>query len=71
MELAQQVRLASAKSLASNKSLAPTKSDVRSHDLSIIIGYAAFAVVLVVAIYLAGGEPGTSAADFANMTVFP
>jgi hypothetical protein len=65
MELAQQVRLASTKSLASDK------SDVRSHDLSIIIGYAAFAVVLMVAIYLAGGEPGTSAADLANMTVFP
>jgi hypothetical protein len=39
--------------------------------LSIIIGYAAFAFVLLVAIYLAGGEPGTSAADLANMTVFP
>ena len=65
MELAQQVRLASTKSLASNT------SDVRSHDLSIILGYAAFALVLMVAIYLAGGEPGTSAADLANMTVFP
>jgi hypothetical protein len=59
MELAQKVRLAS------------TASDVRGHDTSIILGYAAFAVVLLVAIYLAGGEPGTSAADFANMTVFP
>jgi hypothetical protein len=65
MELAQQVRLASTKSLASNA------SDVRSHDRSIILGYAAFALVLMVAIYLAGGEPGTSAADLANMTVFP
>ena len=59
MELAQQVRLAS------------TKSDVRNRDMSIIIGYAAFALVLLVALYLAGGEPGTSAADLANMTVFP
>jgi hypothetical protein len=59
MELAQQVRLAS------------TKPDVRSRDMSIIIGYAAFALVLLVALYLAGGEPGTSAADLANMTVFP
>jgi hypothetical protein len=59
MELAQQVRLAS------------TKSDVRSRDLSIIIGYAAFALIVLVAIYLADGEPGTSAADLANMTVFP
>jgi hypothetical protein len=59
MELAQQVRLAS------------TKSDVRSRDLSILVGYAAFALIVLVAIYLAGGEPGTSAADLANMTVFP
>jgi len=59
MELAQQVRLAS------------TKSDVRSRDLSILVGYAAFALIVLVAIYLAGGEPGTSAADLANMAVFP
>jgi hypothetical protein len=59
MELAQQVRLAS------------TKSDVRSRDMSILVGYAAFALIVLVAIYLAGGEPGTSAADLANMTVFP
>jgi predicted cobalt transporter CbtA len=65
MEFAQQVRLASTKPLASGK------SDVRSHDLSIIAGYAAFALVLMVALFLAGGEPGTSAADLANMTVFP
>lgn len=65
MELTQQVRLAPTNSLATDG------SDVRSHDLSIIIGYAAFALVLMVAIYLAGGEPATSAADLANMTVFP
>jgi predicted cobalt transporter CbtA len=59
MELAQQVRLAS------------TKSDVRSYDHWIIIGYAVFALVLMAALYLAGGEPGTSAADLANLTVFP
>jgi hypothetical protein len=60
MELAQQVRLASTRS-----------DDVRSRDHGIIIGYAVFALVLMVAIYLAGGEPGTSAADLVNMTVFP
>jgi hypothetical protein len=59
MELAQQVRLAS------------TKSDVRSRDLSIILGYSAFAIVLLIAIYLAAGQSGTSPFDFANMTVFP
>jgi hypothetical protein len=59
MELTQQVRLASA------------KPDVRSRDLTIILGYATFAVVTLIAIYLAAGGPGTAAADFANMTVFP
>ncbi len=60
MELAQQVRLAST-----------TSNNVRSRDHAIIIGYAVFALVLIVAIYLAGGEPGTSAADLADVTVFP
>ena len=59
MELAHQARLAS------------TKSDVRSHDLSIILGYFTFALVMVIAIYLAAGQSGTSPVDFANMTVFP
>ena len=59
MELVQQVRHAS------------TKADVRSRDMTIIFGYCALAVVMMFAIYLAGGEPGTASADFANMTVFP
>lgn len=59
MELAQQVRLAS------------TKSDVRSRDLSIILGYSAFALVMLIAIYLAAGQSGTLSVDFADMTVFP
>jgi hypothetical protein len=59
MELAQQVRLA------------PAQSEVRSHDMSIILGYAALAILMVVAIYFAGTGPGTAPADFANMTVFP
>jgi len=59
MELAQQVRLAS------------TKSDVRSRDLSIIIGYSALALATLIAIYFAAGQSGTSPADFAGMTVFP
>jgi hypothetical protein len=59
MELAQQVRIAS------------TKADAPSRDLSIILGYSVLAVVMLIAIYLAGGEPGTASGDFANMTVFP
>ncbi len=58
MALAQQVRLSAA------------KSGERGHDMAILLGYSIFAIVMMLAIYLAGG-PGTEAADFANMTVFP
>jgi hypothetical protein len=60
MELAQQVRLAST-----------TKADVRSRDISIILGYSVFALVMLLAIYFAAGGPGAAEADFANMVVFP
>ena len=59
MELAQQVRIAS------------NKADVRSRDMSIILGFAVVALAMLIAIYLAGGEPGTAPGDFAGMTVFP
>jgi hypothetical protein len=59
MALAQQVRLAS------------SESNVRSRDFSIMLGYAAFAIVMLIAIGLAAGQAGTSAADFVNITIFP
>jgi hypothetical protein len=59
MALAQQVRLTA------------TKSDERSHDTAILLGYSIFVIVALIAIYLASGGPGTEVADFANMTVFP
>jgi hypothetical protein len=59
MELTQQVRIAS------------TKVDAPSRDMSIILGYAVLALVMLTAICLAGGEPGTAPGDFATMTVFP
>lgn len=58
MELAQQVRIAS------------TKSHVLGGDVSIVLGYLAFALLLV-AIYLASGQPGTEPGDFSKMTLFP
>jgi hypothetical protein len=45
--------------------------EVRSHDMTIILGYAAFAIVLLIAIYLASQSSGTAPGDFATMTVFP
>jgi hypothetical protein len=45
--------------------------EVRSHDVPIIFGYAAFAIVLLIAIYLGSLSSGTGPGDFATMTVFP
>jgi hypothetical protein len=59
MELTQKVRLT-----------AP-KSDSRSYDLTILLRYSAFAILLMVAIYFAASGPGTTAADLAAMGVFP
>ena len=59
MGLAQQVRLAS------------TKSGARSRDFSIMLGYAAFALVMLIVIGLAAGQSGTSPVDLAAVTIFP
>lgn len=45
--------------------------EVGSHDAAIVLGYAAFAVVLMIAIYLGSLSSGTAPGDFATMTVFP
>jgi hypothetical protein len=42
-----------------------------SHDVTIVLGYVAFAIVLVIAIYLGSLSSGTAPGDFATMTVFP
>jgi hypothetical protein len=59
MEVAQQVRLNTA------------RGDVRSRDMTIMLGYSILAILLLSAIYFASGPPGTSAADFTSMVVFP
>jgi hypothetical protein len=45
-----------------------TKGEVRSRDMAISLGYAAFAIVLLLLICL-NSTPGHS--DFTSMTVFP
>jgi hypothetical protein len=59
MELAQQVRHGAA------------KSELRSHDMSIILGYSLAAILMLMAIVLASGGPGVSLEDLASMTTFP
>ena len=46
-------------------------SETKDYDIGILIGYAAFATVLLIAIYLGSLSPGTAPGDFAAMTVFP
>jgi hypothetical protein len=45
--------------------------DLKSYDYAILIGYAAFAIVLLIAIYFASMSSGTAPSDFASLTVFP
>ena len=59
MALAQQVRLTAA------------KGSERRHDMTILLGYSVFAIMMVIAIYLASSGPGMEFADFATMSTFP
>jgi hypothetical protein len=43
----------------------------RSRDSRIILGYAAFAIMLAVGIWLAAGGPGVPQADIAVATALP
>jgi hypothetical protein len=44
---------------------------VKSNDVTIVLGYAAFAVVLLIAMYFGSISSGMQPGDFAAMTVFP
>jgi hypothetical protein len=57
--------------MALAQQVASAKVDVPSRDMTIILGYSIFALVMLIAIYLAASGPGTEAADFANMVAFP
>jgi hypothetical protein len=50
---------------------ATTQREVKSHDGTIMLGYLAIAIVLLIAIYLGSLSSGTAPGDFATMTVFP
>jgi hypothetical protein len=59
MEIAQQVRLET------------TERGIRTHDVTILLGYSLFAIVLLLGIYFGSMSSGTALGDFASMTVFP
>jgi hypothetical protein len=47
------------------------ESEVRSHDLTILLGYAGFAALLLIGIYWGSMSSGAAAGEFATMIVFP
>jgi hypothetical protein len=56
--------------IAQNTRFKTTRSEVKSYDMPILLGYAAFGIVLMIAIYL-GAVSGGIPSDFAAMTVYP
>ncbi|MEI9923977.1 MAG: hypothetical protein WDN50_11075 [Bradyrhizobium sp.] len=44
--------------------------EVKSYDISILLGYSIFAIVFLIVVYLDSVSPGTASGDFASMTVF-
>jgi hypothetical protein len=57
--------------IAQHSKFETAQGEVRSHDMTILLGYAAFAIVLLIAIYLGSMSSGTAPGDFATMIVFP
>jgi hypothetical protein len=51
--------------------LKTAQREVGSHDVTIVLGYVAFAIVLLLAIYFDASSSGTAPGDFTTMTVFP
>jgi hypothetical protein len=47
------------------------KPKVKHYDATILLGYVALSIVLLIEICFASMSPGTAPGDFASMTVFP
>jgi hypothetical protein len=48
-----------------------TQSEVKSRDVTIMLGYSILGIVLLIAIYFGSMSSGTAAGDLASMIVFP
>jgi hypothetical protein len=57
--------------IAQQTILRPVQGEVRSHDVTIMLGYAAFAIALLVAIYFDSMSSGIAPDELASITVFP
>jgi hypothetical protein len=58
-------------SIVQQTSFETAPSDLKSYDYTILVGYATFAIVLLIAIYFASMSSGMAPNEFATMTVFP
>jgi hypothetical protein len=59
MQIAQQTRFET------------TQREVRSHDVTILLGYTVSAILLLIGIYWGSLASGLEPSDLASMTVFP
>jgi hypothetical protein len=59
MQIAQQTRFET------------TRREVRSYDVTILLGYSVFAILLLVGIYWHSMSSGLAPGDLASMTVYP
>jgi hypothetical protein len=57
--------------IAQQTSFQITKSEVRSRDITILLGYVVFAIVLLLVIYFDSMSSGTAHGDLTSTTVFP
>jgi hypothetical protein len=57
--------------IAQQTILRPAQGEGRSYDVTIMLGYAAFAIVLLFAIYFDSMSSGIAPDELASITVFP
>jgi hypothetical protein len=48
-----------------------TQREVRRHDVTILLGYTVFAILLLIGIYWGSLAPALTPDDLASMTAFP
>ena len=48
-----------------------SKPNVHDYDATILLGYVALSVVVLIEIYFASISPGTALGAFKSMTIFP
>jgi hypothetical protein len=71
MAIAEQNRFQAAPDGLAKHPAEPIADSLEKSEGALLIGYVAFALTMLTAIYFGSMSPGTSPADFAAMSVFP